>query len=154
MNIEDRFWKNVDTSGDCWLWKLSLNHGGYGVFQVNPKLQVKAHRFAVECTQGQIPEGMQVDHKCHTPACVRPAHLRVVTHKQNMENLSGLARNNTSGVRGVSWHKSTGKWRAEVSHFRKIIHVGLFDSIEAAADAVLAKRNELFTHNDMDRSAA
>ena len=32
------------------------------------------------------------------------------------------------------------------------IWVGVFDTPEEAQAAVVAKRNELFTHNDMDRT--
>jgi hypothetical protein len=39
-------------------------------------------------------------------------------------------------------------------HFRRLLHVGLFLTIAEAEAAVIAKRNELFTHNDMDRRAA
>jgi hypothetical protein len=41
-----------------------------------------------------------------------------------------------------------------VGHHGKDIHVGNFDSIEAAEAAVRARRRELFTHNDVDRVAA
>ena len=32
-------------------------------------------------------------------------------------------------------------------------YLGLFPTLEQAEAAVVAKRNELFTHNDMDRTA-
>jgi len=41
-----------------------------------------------------------------------------------------------------------------VKHFGKIHYVGTFDSVAEAEIAVVAKRNELFTHNDADRMAS
>jgi hypothetical protein len=62
-----------------------------------------------------------------------------------------VAKNNTSGVRGVSWNKALRKWNAYVGHNWVQYKLGYFDSIEEAAASVLAKRLELHTHNDSDR---
>lgn len=45
--------------------------------------------------------------------------------------------NNTSGYTGVSWHKNTSKWRANIGEFNngKRKHLGLFKNIEDARDA-------------------
>lgn len=145
-DIETNFWNKVDKSGDCWLWTGSLTgRDRRGHLRVNGKT-VLAHRFAYELVVGPIPEGMQIDHMCHVPRCCRPEHLRVVTNAQNQQNHSGPKRNSTSGVRGV-WKHRNGRWRARVGR----VHVGYFDSAEEANIAVIAKRNELFTHNDLDR---
>ena len=68
-----------------------------------------------------------------------------------MENRGGLCSKNTSGVRGVSWDKNAGRWRANVRHHGRTIYLGLFGTIEEAERVVVAKRNRLFTHNDADR---
>ena len=44
---------------------------------------VGAHIFAYEQFIGKVPEGMQVDHECCVPACVRPSHLAAVTAREN-----------------------------------------------------------------------
>ena len=112
-----------------------------------------AHRVSYEWAHGEIPEDIQIDHICHVEPCVNPHHLRPATAKQNGENHRGAYRNNSSsGVLGVSWKKDSRKWVARVRHEGKGYHVGLFDTIEAAGYAVKMKRNELFTHNDLDRS--
>jgi hypothetical protein len=95
-----------------------------------------------------------LDHKCHNPACVRPGHLRPLPRKQNNENLGQLNRNNTSGVRGVTWNKRMNRWVARVGHNGERIYVGHFRRLADAEAAVIAKRNELYTHNDIDRWAA
>lgn len=111
-----------------------------------------AHRYAYELLVGPVA-GVILDHRCHNPACVNPEHLRVTDarNKQNGENRGRLNRNNTSGVRGVWWNGKNRKWAAEVTHFRRKFYLGLFAEKEDAERAVISKRNELFTHNDLDR---
>ncbi|WP_237428346.1 AP2 domain-containing protein [Arthrobacter sp. FW306-06-A] len=77
-----------------------------------------------------------------------------MTNKQNGENRGGLDRDNKSGFRGVTWDRDRRKWRGSVYHSGHSIYVGIFDRLEDAAASVSAKRNELFTHNDLDRRAA
>jgi hypothetical protein len=95
----------------------------------------------------------QLDHICHVRACVNPDHLRPVTHKQNQEHKKGVQANNKSGYRGVSLSKRDGRWRAVVMHNWKPIFLGYYSTPEEANEVVVAKRNELFTHNDADRAA-
>jgi hypothetical protein len=96
---------------------------------------------------------MEIDHTCHNRLCVKPDHLRVVTRKQNLENLTGWRSNNTSGIRGVSWDKSRNKWMASLKHNGQKMNLGRYESQAEAEAVVVAKRNELFTHNDLDRVA-
>lgn len=149
-SVLSRFWKKVDTSGDCWIWTACTDDDGYGRFTLRGE-NVKAHRFIYEVTTSIIAAGLQIDHRCHVEACVRPTHLRVATNKQNAENTSGAYANSKSGVRGVYWHRPTKKWVAQVTHNGKKYHAGLFADLDDAAAAVTAKRLELFTHNDSDR---
>lgn len=146
-----RFWAKVKKTSNCWEWTDSLGRHGYGNFRLGAR-EYKAHRVSYEIAHGSIPEGAEIDHRCHNRACVNPEHLRTVTRKQNMENLSGAPRNSRIGIRGVSKIVASGKWRARIGHNGKGIHVGMFGSAEEANAAVIAKRNELFTHNDLDRS--
>lgn len=78
---------------------------------------------------------------------MNPEHVRLATHKQNAENRT--YQHGKSGVRGV-WQRD-GKWRARVRHNGNSYSLGTFDDLAAAERAVVAKRNELFTHNDEDR---
>jgi hypothetical protein len=150
---EERFWAKVEKTETCWNWTASINTHGYGMFNLGTKIR-GAHRFSYELLVGSIPEGMLIDHKCHNRHCVNPEHLRLVTMKQNLENLSGTYTTNKSGVRGVSFSEASRKWRGNVMHQKRQIHVGLFDTIAEAEAAVTAKRLELFTHNDKDRREA
>ncbi|UYM26589.1 HNH endonuclease [Arthrobacter phage Bauer] len=110
-----------------------------------------AHRYSWELVHGTIPDGKHLDHMCHNQACVNPDHLRVVDNKQNHENFKGAFSTSRTGVRGVSWDKSRGLYRAAVVHNYKQVQVGRFATLEEAEAAVKAKRLELFTHNLLDR---
>lgn len=148
MSLEQRFNFYVDKQGDCHIW-TGATTSGYGILIVDGTLK-RAHRLSYELKHGAIPPGMVVDHICHVTACVNPDHLRAVTQKQNVENIfkSRPQSNGTSGVRGVSEDKATGKWFAAVNHHGKRYYVGRFVDVNEAAAAVLAKRMELFTHSD------
>ena len=152
---EERFWSYVDKTGACWEWTGGLNKG-YG--QINTtrggtRRNLKAHRVSFELANGPIASGLEIDHICHNRRCVNPEHLRAVTHKQNNEHLQGAKASSTTGIRGVHWYPRTKKWVASVSHFGKSYHIGYFDNIAEAEAAAIAKRLELFTHNDLDRVA-
>lgn len=84
MTVPDgRFWSKVEKSDGCWMWTAATGGGGYGRFKIDGRLHT-AHRVAYELAIGDIPEGMQVDHLCNEPACVRPSHLRVCTPVENL----------------------------------------------------------------------
>lgn len=85
---EERFWRFVDKSGECWLWLgSSMTKKGYGLL---PKVggskgkSVLAHRLSYQIHKGEIPEGMVVMHSCDNPSCVNPDHLSVGTQSQNI----------------------------------------------------------------------
>lgn len=151
--MTERFWAKVDKSGDCWLWTAGTNSWGYGAFSVAGRM-VGAHRFAYELIVGPIPAGKELDRRASCPKrCINPGHLRITTRKQNQENLA-VQSNNTSGVRGVSWHRRSGKWTARVKHNQVTYSAGYFDAVRDAEVAAIALRNRLFTHNDLDRETA
>lgn len=146
-STEERFWSKVDKTGGCWLWTAACCSNGYGRFGYGGKL-VPAHRLSYAWAHGEVPEGMQVDHRCHHSSCVRPDHLRLVTPGQNAQNRRGANSSNATGIRGVSWHKRNRKYQARVILSGKTYHAGYYDTLEEAEAAVIAKRRGLFTHDD------
>jgi hypothetical protein len=81
-NPQMRFWRKVDTSGDCWIWTATLIPRGYGRFWLDGKQRL-AHRVAYEWLIGSIPETLEIDHLCRVRACVNPDHLEPVTADEN-----------------------------------------------------------------------
>lgn len=155
MTQSERFWSKVAKTDTCWNWIGTGNQYGYGMFKTGGRTapSITSHRFAYEQLIGPIPEGKLLDHICHNKACVNPSHLRPVNPKQNNENRGVVNKNNKStGVRGVTI--SRGKFVGQITHNRQYYNLGRFDSLAEAEAAVIDKRNELFTHNDLDRLAA
>lgn len=151
MSAEARFWFYVDKSGDCWEWTGTKKESGYGLLRFDGRLRA-AHRISWELANGPIPPGMDIDHKCHNPSCVRHSHLHPVSTKQNAENRQGAQRNSKSGIRGVSMVR--GVWLASVRHHGRNISVGHFATAAEAEAAAIAKRNQLFTNNILDRRSS
>lgn len=150
--FENRFWSYVDKSPGCWEW-FGNTVKGYGRIGVNGGSSY-AHRVSYEMAYGSIDDGKFIDHLCHNPGCVKPDHLRMVTPKQNTEHRVGANPNSKSGVNGVHWRKDVQKWQVTIHAGPKMHHVGYFIDLADAEAAAIAKRNELFTHNNVDRKAA
>ena len=82
----------VNPETGCWDWLGAKGGGDYGHMRMGGRAggrQVVAHRIAYELFKGPIPEGLEIDHACRNRGCVNPAHLDVMTHREN-------------GLRGIS----------------------------------------------------
>lgn len=146
------FWNKVDKTDTCWTWTGAQYPAGYGKVGINGKTCL-THRISYEMEHGPITDGYQVDHRCHNTACVNPAHLRLVTQKQNNENRRGHQANSTSGALGAYYDKRRQHWYAVITHNRKQKRLGTFATKGEAAEAHRLARLEMFTHNDLDRAA-
>lgn len=151
--VEERFWSKVDKTDNCWLWTGACLPTGHGAFWYEGNM-VYSHRISYAWSHDGIPEGMHVGHRCHTHNCVRPEHLRLVTHAESLQNRRGANRDNATGVRGVYWHKRSRKFVAHVTLSGKKYNAGYYDTLEEAEAAIIAKRRELYTHDDYDAWAA
>jgi hypothetical protein len=98
LSAVDRFWAKVDRQAEgCWLWTASTTRG-YGTLTIDGR-HTYAHRFSYELHVGPIPPGLDIDHLCRTPACVNPAHLEPVTHRENLRR--GMAPSAKAAREGV-----------------------------------------------------
>ncbi len=81
---------------------------------------------------GHNIEGLKVDHKDLNGLNNTKLNLRKATHPQNLWNRP-KPPNNTSGYKGVSWHKKGEFYVAYITANKKRIRLGCYDdSIEAA----------------------
>lgn len=88
--VEERFWRYVDKRGDneCWHWKGGHGGSGHGIIQVGGRdgYKTNAHRISYVIAYGEIPEGLQINHRCKTKDCVNPKHLYAGTQSDNMKD--------------------------------------------------------------------
>lgn len=107
------------------------NGSGYIVIKIKRKLY-DAHRLAFLYMTGSIPD--EVDHK----NCIRDdnswSNLRPASHLENTQNRYESI-NNTSGFKGVHWHKNKKKWHANIRFNNKKIFLGSFNTAEEASKA-------------------
>lgn len=90
----ERFWSRVDRRhpDECWEWQAGKFSTGYGQFWADGGT-VYCHRIAFALSNGEIPEGMHILHKCDNRACCNPSHLVVGTHADNMADMVAKGRN-------------------------------------------------------------
>lgn len=111
--------------------------GGYRVTGFNGR-EYGVHQLVWIWWHGRQAKGC-IDHINMDRADNRIANLRECSYSENMANRRKQA-NNTSGYKGVSYHKAAGKWRATL---RKK-HIGLFNTPEEAWAAYLAAASGIF----------
>jgi hypothetical protein len=80
-----RFWDKVKKTDGCWNWVPGNER--YGKLKATgSRKNVLAHRMSWEMHNGPIPDEMHVLHTCDNTRCVRPDHLFLGTHQDNMDD--------------------------------------------------------------------
>lgn len=102
------------------------------------------HRLAWLIVTGDWP-ARDIDHRDTDGTNNRFANLRQATDAQNNFNRP-KRRDNTSGYKGVTFHKGTAKWLAQIKAGRSKRYLGLFDLPEDAHVAYCEAAREL--HGD------
>lgn len=122
-----------------------LTSKGYLRFRVNG-IMYMAHRLAWMYMTGKFPE-FQIDHINRLRRDNRWCNLRKATNSENQFN-SFLRCDNTSGHKGVSFDRNSGKWRAYMQNNKKWKHLGLFitkdEAIIVVQEAMKKHRGEFF----------
>ena len=96
----------------------------------NERRHIYMHRLLM-----QIPNDKQIDHIDGDGLNNQKNNLRIASIAENQRNRIVLAKNNTSGYKGVSWIKRAKKWGARIRIDRKLKHLGYFNHKKEAASA-------------------
>ena len=88
--LDERFWEKVRVGDGCWEWQAALNSKGYGSIGYKGKVWLASRVSAL--LAGMDIEGKHVCHHCDNPNCVRPGHLFVGTHQDNMRDRDSKGR--------------------------------------------------------------
>lgn len=77
-----------EPNSGCWLWMRALTSAGYATIGWKDY----PHRMIYRLFKGEIPSGLDLDHKCRVRSCVNPDHLEPVTRRENLR-------------RGINWER-------------------------------------------------
>ena len=101
---------------------------------------VSAHRLIFFKFHRYIPDF--VDHIDGDPSNNRIENLRAADRSGNSRNCKTPVTNKT-GIKGVYWHGSAGRWTASIRINKKLTHLGTFQDVFSAA---CARRSAEITH--------
>src|SRR3546814_357316 len=103
-----------------------VKNKGYRVLAID-EVRFLEHRPAWFLMTGKWPPG-EVDHRNGARDDNRWCNLRKATKAQNQAN-ARRRRDNTSGVKGVTWNKARKKWVAQIQAGGKRMSLGGFPTI-------------------------
>lgn len=111
------------------------NHGYIVLCFLSTKFM--AHRIAWAMVYGDLADDVFIDHIDGDKKNNKINNLRIATKQQNAWNV-GLAKQNTSGVKGVHFDSHSKMWRASCQHKK----LGRFKTKEEAAEAARSYREK------------
>lgn len=144
---------NYDAETGVLTWKVAvrsvrrgdeagnINARGYRVIKLDGA-RYRAHRLAWLITNGTWPTG-ELDHINGLKDDNRIANLRDVSRTINSQNQRRARSDSRSGLLGVSFDKSRGKWRAGIGVDGRERHLGRFNTQDAAHDAYIDAKRQL-----------
>lgn len=113
-----------------WKWHVNKGYAKRGVYNGKNMSKILMHREIAK-----TPIGLVTDHINRNRLDNRRKNLRVVTVAQNNTNLMG---------RGYYWHKTSKRWKAQISVNSVRRRLGSFQSERKARMAYLAERKRLY----------
>lgn len=127
-----------------WFAQLDPRRGIYYAARKYRKVDGKQgviylHREVLDVRERSV----KVDHRNHDELDCQKHNLRKCSNSKNLMNRRGLDAHNTSGMRGVSWAKDRGLWRASIGLKNKIINLGYFKD-KTSASAAYADANKKY----------
>ena len=118
---------------------------GYWAIKVDGK-DYYAHRLVWLYSYGKLPAS-EIDHINHNRQDNSIDNLRTVNRLENQRNMS-KRKVSTSGVTGIAWDKSRGKWQGQIEVNNKNIFLGRFDSLLDATCARMRANKQCNFHKN------
>ena len=104
-----------DEETGCLVWQGAKDRRGYGHIRGSDGRTLSAHRASYQEHREQIPDGLQIDHLCRNTSCINPAHLEVVTPRENTLRSEGCTAINSRKTHCNNGHpfdaENTYRWR-------------------------------------------
>ena len=119
-SIEERFWKRVKKTDNCWLWEGADRGNGYGVLNVGGKLK-STHHVTWFLVHGEWPPSDRswiICHTCDVRNCVNPDHLFKGSMKDNYHDMRTKGR---AYIHPAGWKSPLSRWTEE--GYQKLIEL-------------------------------
>jgi len=120
-----------------------VDSNGYVQIRLLGKIHL-AHRVIWEMHNGKIARNIEIDHIDTNRSNNVLVNLRLASSSNNKWNMNRPSHN-TSGFKGVSFYKKTGKWAAYIKKSGKKIHLGYFCTPDEAHKAYMNAAKLLFS---------
>ncbi len=135
VSVDDEDWELVSKHK----WHVNAKDGYLQAVQTNVRRNGKQTKLYLhQLLMGPVPpEYDSIDHIDRNPLNNCRTNLRFATWSEQNIN-QGMKSNNTSGVKGVSWHKATNKWMVDID----CKFVGRYTSFEKACEVRAEAENE------------
>lgn len=104
------------TTAGCWEWTGPLTEKGYGKVYWGGTTR-RVHRVVWELLVGEIPEGLELHHKCEFEACCNPLCLEVCTTLYNVNQKPGV--NKSHCLRGHELTPETTRVQERNGHIHR-----------------------------------
>jgi hypothetical protein len=99
LPLETRFWNGILKTDGCWQWLGPYLNSGYGYIWHSGKTK-PIHRASWEIHYGEIPDGLDICHKCDNRKCANPEHLFIGTRSDNLRDSVRKGRYRPNPVKG------------------------------------------------------
>jgi hypothetical protein len=110
----------------------NTHYSGYRTIGIDGKYYAE-HRLVWMWWHGEFPK-LSIDHINGNKSDNRVSNLREASRSQNQHN-QPMYKNNSTGYKGVSFCKTTGKWKATIGKSTNRFYLGVFNSPQEAAHA-------------------
>jgi hypothetical protein len=140
-------WRRDNTRVKAGAIAGGIDSWGYRQIKIDGRMYL-AHRLAWFFARGEWPEFI-IDHRNGEKLDNRIDNLRPATDAESARN-APLKSSNRTGLKGVCWNKEQEAFKASICVNKKHLHLGYFETAEAAHQAYCAAAANL--HGDFART--